>query len=313
MYRQIPDVHRLRSKHQSRQIMTGWSRQFGWGLVMVTAIAVWGGLPVPAKAEVNSGSLCSSVLSRLVRHRVGTGETLSQVAQRYNVSVATLRGLNPAVRDRPPVVGTELLIPPFDGIQLQVPPSTTWQAIAKFFKVRPDTLFEANGCVATPTTVFVPGVQWSPRFAVADGGTQAIRQGWAQLRHYPLAAKAAVLVGYGWQPQANGTDSVFNSGVSLAAPVGTPVRAAGDGTVAFAGEQEGYGRLVVINHQWGFQTRYAHLDQITVKLGQRLTQGTSIGTVGATGAVNQPQLGFEVRVRSPLGWVAQDPSPVLSP
>ncbi len=305
-------VHRLRSTHASRQIITGWSRPFGLGLVLVTAIAVWGGLPVSARAVASGGSLCSSVLSRLVRHRVGTGETLGQVAQRYNVSVATLRGLNPAVRDRPPAAGAELLIPPFDGIQLQVPPNTTWQAIAKFFKVRADTLFEANGCVATPTTVFVPGVQWSPRFAVADSGTQAIRQGWAQLRHYPLPATAPVLVGYGWQPQANGTDSVFNSGVRLAALAGTPVRAAGTGTVAFAGEQEGYGKLVVINHEWGFQTRYAHLAEIMVKLGQRVTQGTPIATVGATGAVNQPQLGFEVRVRSPLGWVAQDPSPVLS-
>ncbi len=85
--------------------------------------------------------------------------------------------------------------------------------------------------------------------------------------------------------------------------------AAGGGTVAFAGPQGDYGNLVVVNHQAGKQTRYAHLKDLAVQVGQKVRSGEVLGSVGMTGKRDIPQahLHFEVRYNSGSGWVAEDP------
>lgn len=87
-----------------------------------------------------------------------------------------------------------------------------------------------------------------------------------------------------------------NDGVNIAAPVGTPVRAAADGEVVYRGsELEGYGNLLLIKHEDGFVTAYAHNDAMLVKKGDRVRQGQVIAKVGQTGSANEPQLHFEIR------------------
>jgi murein DD-endopeptidase MepM/ murein hydrolase activator NlpD len=85
-------------------------------------------------------------------------------------------------------------------------------------------------------------------------------------------------------------------GVDYAAPTGTPVRSVGDGTVDFAGWQNGYGNVVQIRHAGDRTTVYAHLSRIDVKKGQRVEQGQRVGAVGATGWATGPHLHFEFRV-----------------
>lgn len=87
-----------------------------------------------------------------------------------------------------------------------------------------------------------------------------------------------------------------HNGIDFAAPTGTPVRTVGDGTVDFAGQQNGYGNIVIIGHRNGQQTAYAHLSRIDVKEGQAVSQGQSIGAVGATGWATGPHLHFEFRI-----------------
>ncbi|WP_225773293.1 M23 family metallopeptidase [Inquilinus sp. Marseille-Q2685] len=90
-----------------------------------------------------------------------------------------------------------------------------------------------------------------------------------------------------------------NQGINISAPAGTPIKAAGPGTVAYAGnELRGYGNLVLIQHGDGLVTAYAHAASLSVKKGDQVTAGQSIGTVGQTGAVDAPQLHFEVRKNS---------------
>ena len=101
--------------------------------------------------------------------------------------------------------------------------------------------------------------------------------------------------------------SCFNSGVDLEAAAGTNVLSAGAGTVAFAGEQNEYGKMVVINHSQGLQTRYAQLGEISVQVGQQVQTGDRIGTVSSASGSTGARLHFEVRSNSNLGWVAQDP------
>ncbi len=85
-------------------------------------------------------------------------------------------------------------------------------------------------------------------------------------------------------------------GVDFGAPTGTPVRAVGDGVVTFAGQQNGYGNVVHLQHSDDRTTVYAHLSRIDVRRGQHVEQGLRIGAVGATGWATGPHLHFEFKV-----------------
>lgn len=87
-----------------------------------------------------------------------------------------------------------------------------------------------------------------------------------------------------------------NDGINIAAKKGTPIKAAENGVIAYAGnELKGFGNLVLIKHDGGWVTAYAHADNVSVKKGMTVKKGQSIGTVGSTGNVKTPQLHFEVR------------------
>ena len=86
-------------------------------------------------------------------------------------------------------------------------------------------------------------------------------------------------------------------GVDYGAPIGTPVRTVGEGTVDFAGWQNGYGNVVQVQHGNDHSTLYAHLSRIDVKMGQYIEQGQHIGAVGTTGWSTGPHLHFEFRIK----------------
>lgn len=86
-----------------------------------------------------------------------------------------------------------------------------------------------------------------------------------------------------------------HDGIDLAAPAGSPVKTAGEGNVLFAGEQKGYGLIVIVEHPKGLITLYAHNRDLRVKGGQKVREGQVIATVGDSGATSGPHLHFEVR------------------
>lgn len=103
--------------------------------------------------------------------------------------------------------------------------------------------------------------------------------------------KGRVIAGYG--PRNDGT---HNDGINISVPAGTDVHAAENGSVAYAGsELKGYGNLILVRHDNGLVTAYAHASEILVKRGDRVQRGQVIAKAGKTGAVDQPQLHFEVR------------------
>jgi murein DD-endopeptidase MepM/ murein hydrolase activator NlpD len=102
-----------------------------------------------------------------------------------------------------------------------------------------------------------------------------------------------------------------NNGINIAAAQGEPIRAAADGNVSYAGnELRGYGNLVLIKHDGGYITAYAHADHFVVDKGQWVSRGQVIGYVGTTGDVRTPQLHFEIR-RGSHGETPIDPRQVL--
>jgi murein DD-endopeptidase MepM/ murein hydrolase activator NlpD len=101
--------------------------------------------------------------------------------------------------------------------------------------------------------------------------------------------------GYGWRTHPIFRSREFHTGIDIAAPWGTPVRAAADGTVLFTGWMRGYGMLVILDHGGGVSTTYSHLSSYAVHVGDHVGRGEVIARIGSTGWSTGPHLFFEVR------------------
>lgn len=105
----------------------------------------------------------------------------------------------------------------------------------------------------------------------------------------------------------------YHAGMDFSAAVGTDIYATGDGTVEDAGWESGYGNCVVINHGYGYKTRYAHMSRIGVRRGEKVIRGQVIGAVGNTGKSTGPHLHYEVIVKgrtvNPVNYYYMDLTP----
>jgi murein DD-endopeptidase MepM/ murein hydrolase activator NlpD len=229
-------------------------------------------------------------------YEVRPGDTLSAIASRHGLPLSWLMVSNnlTSTAIHP---GQKLLIPK-GGIVHTVKPGETLRAIARAYGVSAEALREANGLREEPapgTRVFVPAPKTVPSIAPED----APRFVW------PVKGPISSPFGPRIHP-VYGIPS-FHNGIDLAVPEGTPVRAAMAGVVSFAGWEGGFGLLVVLDHQNGYETYYAHLSRILVRVGQRVSAGETIALSGNTGLSTGPHLHFEVRyLGSPV-----DPRPLL--
>ncbi len=102
--------------------------------------------------------------------------------------------------------------------------------------------------------------------------------------------------GYGWRSDPIYRVQRFHQGMDFACDTGTPVYATGNGVVTYAKWQSGFGNFIIIDHGYGYVTRYAHLSAIGVKVGQKVVRGEEIGKVGSSGKSTGPHLHYEVMV-----------------
>jgi len=147
--------------------------------------------------------------------------------------------------------------------------------------------------------------------AGASKGAYYSFDGQSLRKAYLLAPMEATRItsGFGMRSHPVYGYSREHTGVDYAAPTGTPVRTIGDGTVSFAGVQNGYGNVIQIKHRNGKDsTLYAHLSRIDVKVGDNVMQGETVGAVGSTGVSTGPHLHFEFRIND----TPQDPTEVLA-
>jgi murein DD-endopeptidase MepM/ murein hydrolase activator NlpD len=223
-------------------------------------------------------------------HVVAPSETLHSIARLYGKSVMVLATANNIRPDTMVKVGERIIIP---GIQPGA--AVGARAQAQIAPPAGQNLAAAesphSARVATPET---PAQESTIKTAEPAGGLPSFR--------WPVRGR--VIASFG--PTPNGLQ---NDGINLAVPEGTPVKAADDGVVAYAGnELKGYGNLVLVRHSNGFVTAYAHASDILVKRGETVKRGQVIAHSGQTGNVTSPQLHFEIR----KGSTPVDPSQYLN-
>jgi lipoprotein NlpD len=226
-----------------------------------------------------------------VRHRVAPGETAFRIAKTYGVSVEDLTAANGIKDPRSIAVGQELLIPTVEPEQEPSEPHLEWDLApaAGGQATRPAAGAEGSRSVAGREEL-PPRPRTSNRPTSSRPGGAASRPEPATkgMLDWPLRG---VLYGRfgkkGREP---------HDGIDLAAPAGTPVKTAQEGTVLYAGEQRGYGLIVIVQHSTGLITLYAHNRDLRVKTGQTVRRSQVIATVGESGHTSGPHLHFEVRM-----------------
>jgi murein DD-endopeptidase MepM/ murein hydrolase activator NlpD len=229
-------------------------------------------------------------------HVIGPGETMTGIAKRYSVP---LRDLAKANRIEPYAqlkMGDRLLIPGRSASAKQ-PTTVASHSAPALAQPKPTPAPSKIAAIETPHTARAV----SPTATVSDDDDKASAPGSPAFR-WPVRGR--IIAGFG--PKPNGQQ---NDGINLAVPEGTPVKAAEEGVVAYAGnELKGYGNLVLIRHPNGFVTAYAHASELLVKRGDSIKRGQVIARAGQTGTVTSPQLHFEIR----KGSAPVDPTQYLN-
>jgi lipoprotein NlpD len=228
-----------------------------------------------------------------VRHRVAPGETAFRIARTYGISVEDLAAANGIKDPRSISVGQELLIPTVEPEQEVSEPHLEWdlapapgggEATRPAGAEGPKAVADREELPPRPSRAPSSGPT-SPRTGMAASRPEPATKG---MLDWPLRG---VLYGRfgkkGREP---------HDGIDLAAPAGTPVKTAQEGTVLYAGEQRGYGLIVIVQHPTGLITLYAHNRDLRVKTGQVVRRSQVIATVGESGRTSGPHLHFEVRV-----------------
>jgi murein DD-endopeptidase MepM/ murein hydrolase activator NlpD len=141
----------------------------------------------------------------------------------------------------------------------------------------------------------------APTQKVAQAAPAAVAAAGATKLRWPVKGK--VIANFGPRP-----DGTHNDGVNLSVPMGTEVHAAESGVVAYAGsELKGYGNLILVRHDNGWITAYAHTEEMLAKRGDKVKRGQVIAKAGKSGQVDQPQVHFELR----QGSKPVDPTPFM--
>lgn len=223
-------------------------------------------------------------------HKVNAGETLWDIALAYGVSVDTISSANDMKNKNYLSIGQELQIPSVNGVLHQVATGESLWEISERYNVSVDEITRVNEItdpsrIQPNTKLVIPGAtQLRPRDVLLVNGQLQKAFDW------PVRGRISSTYGPRWGKMHNGLD--------IAISTGTPVKAAADGRITFAGWNGGYGILVIIDHGNGIETRYAHNSRLNVKVGQKVTRGETVAYSGNTGVSTGPHVHFEIRYRN---------------
>ena len=290
----------------------GLSRRFG---TPIQAIIRANGMAPPYGLIVGQ----SLTIPQPLVHRVQPGDTIYGVSRRYGVDLTELVRANEI---QPPfrlVPGQQLIMPEApgqggDGRPGEIATAERTPAPAPITTAAAPQVAESVAGAAQTANV---GTSEPPAPVVSQAGSQPRTTQQAALppsaipqppkrssERFLKPVNGPLLARFG-----AGSDGVHNDGINIAAPRGTPVKAAENGVVAYAGEElRGFGKLLLIKHADGWVTAYAHNEALLVQRGEKVRRGQAIARVGSSGNVSRPQLHFEVR----RGTRAVNPETVLA-
>lgn len=236
-------------------------------------------------------------LPRLQEHVVQRGDTLYAISRRYGVQMSELVRANAIPEPYTIRAGERLVLPGEAGGAGQgvATPAVRAEADLPAPSPKPSPAEDSTGAPTKEPPApgaAVPTAKPPPPPPVATAAA--------------VAAPAATGRGFQWPVQGRVISSfgpkkggAHNDGVNITAPRGTPVMATENGVVAYAGnELRGFGNLLLIRHDDGWVSAYAHNDTLLVARGDKVRRGQRIATVGSTGSVADPQLHFELRRQS---------------
>ncbi|NLG27402.1 MAG: peptidoglycan DD-metalloendopeptidase family protein [Chloroflexi bacterium] len=236
-----------------------------------------------------------SVRTSVLVYRVQAGDSVLAIAQKFGLQGDSLLWANDRLADNPDFlqIDQELNILPVDGAYHTVAAGETIESIATRYKVLPAAIYEyaANGLQAPYTLtvgqkIIIPGgvKPYVPRRVEAYSG--------------PVPQDARKGTGnFGWPMNGYVSQGYYSwhRAIDIANAKGTRIAAADAGYVVTVQVSDtGYGRMVVVDHQNGYKTLYAHLSVISVDLGQSVNKGDLIGLCGSTGNSTGPHLHFEI-------------------
>jgi murein DD-endopeptidase MepM/ murein hydrolase activator NlpD len=246
----------------------------------------------------------SAPTDRISVYVVRPGDTLSEIADMFGVSVNTIIWANNLSSARDVHPGDTLIILPISGIKHTVTKNDTLKSIANKYKADAGEIAQFNGLdtsapLAVGSTIIIPGAEVTPPATVsAPKKSSSLKN----IREPYLGGSGAAQPGYYGDPVPGGviTQGIHGwNAVDIGAARGTPIHAAASGTVIIARNNGawngGYGNYVVITHGNDTQTLYAHMTHPAVSSGQTVLKGQVIGYVGMTGMTTGPHVHFEVR------------------
>lgn len=279
-------------------------------------------LPNPAPQEqslTSADNVFSTDISQkprdiITEYTVQRGDTISTIAEKFQVSADTIKWAND-LSDDSLSVGDVLKIPSVTGIVYKVQSGDTVYSIAKKFNTNPQKIvdFPYNEFANPETFSLVIG-----EMLMVPDGVQPSAQPTYQQPVYVQVPEApqqiAGAAGWIWPIRGEITQyfTWYHTGLDIAGPAGTPIYAAKSGTVmeASCGWNYGYGCHVLLDNGGGFSTMYAHMvQQPSVSVGQSVNQGQLIGYRGSTGRSTGNHTHFEIRIGghvvNPLGYLPQ--------
>lgn len=230
-------------------------------------------------------------------HKVESGETLSTIAMSYGLKTETILWENGLANANSLKIGQELVIPPVDGVSHKVAKGETLEKVATTFNVEVESISKQNNLIAANVAegdeIFIPGAK--PIITEARTSPARVSTATRVSVGTPVALAGSSAAPVGAKPLIMPTRGVLTQGFhkghyayDIADRSMPPIWAAGGGKVTKASSGTwggGYGNHVIIDHGNGLQTLYAHMDYLTVSVGDTVTQGEVIGRMGRTGRV----------------------------
>ncbi|MCR4821887.1 MAG: M23 family metallopeptidase [Treponema sp.] len=219
-------------------------------------------------------------------YTVKAGDSISTISRKFGLSnISTLIAVNDISNVRTLRSGQKLKIPSTDGLIYKVGAGDSLNALSVKYHISVEEILDANDLdsdiLSKGMALFIPGAKLD---------SSSLKKAMGELFVYPITAPWRLSSRFGPRKDPFTGVASNHTGIDMACPTGTPIRAAMSGKVVYTGWSNIFGNYVIINHGNGYQSLYGHMSKISVKKGQSVDSSTRVGLVGSTGYSTGPHL-----------------------